>query len=119
MMADNAREYLKRKTNSVLYSNVPSGAEMRKPWELKAHTMTAGKRLGLQPFEPFPKLTKDNVEYLANLIGKARKSDNMLWDIKAGTFSELKDFWDLLTGQYIPTVTGITIGTSIANNSKN
>ena len=91
----------KNKVEKVLYPDVPKDSEMRKPSELIAHPFGIGKSMGLKPFQEYPGYDK-----ALEIIKKARKKDSYLYDIKAGTEDEVRDFWRLLTGNYMP----ITIG---------
>lgn len=111
MRQEDAIEALyKKKIDNVVYPDVPRTSEMRKPEELIAHTFGIGKSLGLQPFQEYPGLSR-----ALNIIEKARKKDSWLWDIKAGGEEQVKDFWKLLTGNYMPatvggaTITGLTV----------
>lgn len=91
----------KRKVEEVLYPDASKDSEMWIPSELTAHTFGIGKSLGLKPFQEYPGPNK-----AIKLIKKARKKDSYLWDIKAGTEEEIKNFWKLLTGNYMPATIG-------------
>jgi hypothetical protein len=107
---DAIKALYKKKIDNIVYPDAPRTSEMRKPEELIAHTFGIGKSLGLQPFQEYPGLSR-----ALNIIEKARKKDSWLWDIKAGGEEQVKDFWKLLTGNYMPTtiggatITGLTV----------
>ena len=100
----------KQKVDDVLYEDAVD-SELRKPSELAAHTFGTGKALGLKPFQEYPGMQK-----ALEVIEKARKQNSWLWDIKAGTEGEIKKFWKLLTGNYIPS---LLIGTSTVGAMSN
>ena len=105
----------KQKVDDVLYEDAVD-SELREPSELVAHTFGTGKVLGLKPFQEYPGMQK-----ALEVIKKARKQNNWLMDIKADTEKEIKKFWKLLTGSYMPSLLiGIsTVGaTSNINNAE-
>ena len=99
--AKNIGRYYDSKINEVVYPNIPEDARMRFPWELTAHTKEAGKALGIADFAPYP-----GYEKVKDYITKARKYDDYLWDLKAESEEEAKNFWKLLTGNYMPAIAG-------------
>ena len=100
----------KKKVDAVIKPDAPASSEMRKSYELVAHTFQTGKKLGLKPFQEYP-----GKEKAFNIIKKARKEKGWLNDIKSTTDEDIENFWKLLTGNYLPvTIAGITtLGTAI------
>lgn len=96
----NAEAFLENKVANVLYEDRIKDSELGKASELIAHSLEAGKAQGIKPFSPYPGYTE-----AIKAIDKARKYDSYLYDIKAGSEDEIKNFWKLLTGNYIPSVT--------------
>ena len=105
----NFDKFIQDKASHVLY---PDALEyIQDPEELVVHSLTTGRKLGLKPFQPFPG-TKQAID----IIKKARSENNWLCDIKANSTDEVKNFWKLLTGNYLPSaVTGL-YGTKLLNN---
>ena len=105
----------KKKVDDVL-EGVENNAEMRKRYELLAHTFGVGHALGLKPFQKYPGYNKAQ-----KVIQKAQWMDGFLYDIKAGTEDEVKNFWKLLTGNYMPvTIASMSaIGAKELNNNNN
>lgn len=105
----NFDKFIQDKASHVLY---PDALEyIQDPEELVVHSLTTGRKLGLKPFQPFPG-TKQAID----IIKKARSENNWLCDIKANGTDEVKNFWKLLTGNYLPSaVTGL-YGTKLLNN---
>lgn len=53
-----------------------------------------------------------------NLVERARKYSHNLIDVKAGTSSEIANFWKLLTGNYLPAFIPTTIELSVYGNQE-
>lgn len=94
---DNAKAYAKKKVKEALYEDADSYLSI--PGELQANGLEAGRAIGLEPFAEYPGYTK-----AIEAIEKARNYNSWLNDIKAGTSQEIQNFWKILTGNYIPTV---------------
>ena len=107
---DAARAYLRKKTHNVLYDNAPS--YLTGDGELQANGIEAGRMLGLNYFEPYPgyKTAKD-------AIRAAQQYNSFLTGIKSNTDKDAQSFWKILTGNYIPSITGISVlGASTLQN---
>ena len=94
---DNAKTYARKKVKEVLYED--ADPYLTTPGELQANGLEAGRAIGLEPFAEYPGYNK-----AVKSIDKARNYNGWLNDIKAGTSQEIQNFWKILTGNYIPTV---------------
>ena len=94
---DNAKAYARKKVKEVLYED--ADPYLTTPGELQANGLEAGRAIGLEPFAEYPGYNK-----AVKSIDKARNYNGWLNDIKAGTSQEIQNFWKILTGNYIPTV---------------
>ena len=94
---DNAKTYARKKVKEVLYED--ADPYLTTPGELQANGLEAGKAIGLEPFAEYP-----GYNTAVKSIDKARNYNGWLNDIKAGTSQEIQNFWKILTGNYIPTV---------------
>lgn len=105
----NFDKFIQDKASQVLY---PDASEyIQNPEELVVHSLTTGRKLGLKPFQPFP-----GTKRAMDIIKKARLENDWLYDVKAGSTDQVKNFWKLLTGNYLPSaVTGL-YGTKLLNN---
>lgn len=104
----NAKEYLREKTNRVLYDDAPKDGYLRDSRELVANGLDAGRHLGLEPFTPYPGYG-ETLKY----INPAREYKQVLEDVKAATPDEVENFWKILTGQYIPAAGAVIVPTAI------
>lgn len=95
---DNARTYAEKKVKEALQDYVRD-PYLAIPGELQANGLEAGRAIGLKPFAEYPGRNKT-----IEAIKKARNYNSWLYDIKAGTPSEVQNFWKILTGNYLPTV---------------
>lgn len=93
----NADRYLEYKVNNALYPF--ADAYLRARGELQAHGLEAGRAIGLKPFLPYP-----GMKSALNAIDKARSYNPYLNDVKSGGEENVKRFWDILTGQYAPSL---------------
>lgn len=100
---DNARQYLREMTNDVLYPDADD--YLRELGELQANGLEAGVAIGLKPFQPFPGLEK-----AIQAIEKARGYNNALNDVRAGYSEEIRNFWKVLTGNYLPSAMPFLLG---------
>ena len=94
---DNAKAYARKKVKEALYEDADSYLSI--PGELQANGLEAGRAIGLESFAEYPGYSK-----AIEAIEKARNYNSWLNDIKAGTSQEIQNFWKILTGNYIPTV---------------
>lgn len=94
---DNADAYSNKKIKEALYED--ADPYLYNPGELQANGLEAGRAIGLEPFAEYPGYNK-----AIKAINKARKYNSWLNDVKAGTTQEIQNFWKILTGNYIPTV---------------
>ena len=107
--SDNVEKYMQHKTNKVLDPSTPTDSPLRKPYELHEHTQEAGHALGIEEFAPYPGYKK-----AVKTIKKAIEYDSFLRHIKHSTEEEVKDFWKLLTGNYMPVIVGGTVFTGVS-----
>ena len=112
-LRESFKQYRDYKNDNALYKDVPKESPLRRPGELPVYGMEAGKALGIEPFSPYP-----GYEDALKIIGDARKYDSYMYDIKAGTEEEVKNFWKILTGQYYPSFAGTGITTSVFLKNK-
>ena len=106
---DNAKAYAKKKVKEALYEDADSYLSI--PGELQANGLEAGRAIGLEPFAEYPGYTK-----AIEAIEKARNYNGWLNDVKAGTTQEIQNFWKILTGNYLPTVSmPLTTGYTLYN----
>jgi len=105
----------KQKVDAVVKPSILDDAEMRKPYELVAHSMGAGKEIGLKLFQEFP-----GVDKARKVIKRAKRYDPYLDDIKSTTDKDVRNFWKLLTANYLPATTiGInTVGLGLNYKSE-
>lgn len=104
--------FLDQEINRVLYPD--ADPYLRVPGELQANGLEAGKYAGVKPFEEYPG------DYAAReKIKSARDYNGYLWDIKAGTEDEVKDFWKIMTGNFLPVAVPVGIGFGAYGASKN
>ena len=90
-----ADKAIQDKVEEALY---PSADEtLRNRGELQAYGLEAGKAIGIEPFSEYPGI----IDALT-ATEKARKYSPQLRDIKSGGEENVKRFWDILTGNYIP-----------------
>ena len=109
---DNAKTYARKKVKEVLYED--ADPYLTTPGELQANGLEAGRAIGLEPFAEYPGYSK-----AIEAIEKARNYNSWLNDIKAGTSQEIQNFWKILTGNYIPTVSiPLITGYNIFNQSQ-
>lgn len=98
-----ADKAIQDKVNDALY---PFADEtLRSKGELQAYGLEAGKAIGIEPFSEYPGMPD-----ALTAIEKARKYSSQLRDVKAGGEENVRRFWDILTGNYIPSVTVGTLG---------
>lgn len=93
----NADRYLEYKVDNALYPFADD--YLRARGELQAHGLEAGRAIGLKPFLPYP-----GMKSALNAIDKARGYNPYLNDVKSGGEENVKRFWDILTGQYAPSL---------------
>lgn len=106
---DNAKAYAGKKVKEALYEDVDSYLTI--PGELQANGLEAGRAIGLEPFAEYPGYSK-----AIEAIEKARNYNGWLNDVKAGTTQEIQNFWKILTGNYLPTVSiPLTTGYTLYN----
>ena len=107
---DNAKAYARKKVKEALYDDIKD-PYLAIPGELQANGLEAGRAIGLKPFAEYPGYNK-----AIEAIDEARNYNRYLYDIKAGTTQEIQNFWKILTGNYLPTVSiPLTIGYNIYN----
>lgn len=107
---DNARAYANKKIKEALYDDIKD-PYLAIPGELQANGLEAGRAIGLEPFAEYPGYTK-----AIEAIEKARNYNGWLNDVKAGTTQEIQNFWKILTGNYLPTVSiPLTTGYTLYN----
>lgn len=94
---NNARAYANKKIKEALYEDADPYLFI--PGELQANGLEAGRAIGLKPFAEYPGYDK-----AIKAIDKARNYNSWLNDVKAGKAQEIYNFWKILTGNYIPTV---------------
>lgn len=94
---NNARAYANKKIKEALYEDADPYLYI--PGELQANGLESGRAIGLKPFEEYPGYDK-----AIKAIDKARKYNSWLNDVKAGRTQEIQNFWKILTGNYLPTV---------------
>lgn len=104
----NAEAYAEKKIKEALYEDIKD-PYLAIPGELQANSLEAGRAIGLKPFAEYPGHSE-----AIKAIDKARNYNSWLYDIKAGTPQEIQNFWKILTGNYLPSVsipliTGYTI----------
>lgn len=106
----NAETYAEKKIKEALYDDIED-PYLAIPGELQANGLEAGRAIGLEPFAEYPGHSE-----AIKAIKKARNYNNWLYDIKAGTPQEIQNFWKILTGNYIPSVSiPLTTGYTIFN----
>ena len=93
----NADRYLEYKVDNALYPF--ADGYLRARGELQAHGLEAGRAIGLKPFLPYP-----GMKSALNAIDKAKDYNPYLNDVKSGGEENVKRFWDILTGQYAPSL---------------
>lgn len=93
----NADRYLEYKVDNALYPFADD--YLRARGELQAHGLEAGRAIGLKPFLPYPGL-----KGALDAISKARTYNPYLNNVKSGGEENVKRFWDILTGQYAPSL---------------
>lgn len=103
----NAQNYIEKKVNEALYDN--AGDYLRIPGELQTNGLEAGLAIGLKPFQKYPGLQKGK-----EIVEKARDYNPYLYDIKSSSPEDNKRFWNILTGQYTPSILILTY----ANNQR-
>ena len=108
---NNARDYLEQKIRAALYEDAEP--YLRIPGELQANGIEAGRVIGLKPFSSYPGLQK-----ALEAVESARKYNSYLWDVKAGGEDEVKNFWNIITGQYAPTLIPAAIGIASRPDNK-
>ena len=107
---DAASNHLNNKTRSVLYDTALP--YLMKQGELQANGIEAGRMIGLNYFEPYPgyKTAKD-------AIRAAQQYNSFLTAIKSNTDKDAQNFWKILTGNYLPSITGASVlGGSVLQN---
>ena len=106
---DNAKAYARKKVKEALQEDANSYLFIR--GELQANGLEAGKAIGLEPFAEYPGYSK-----ALKAIKKARKYNSYLKDVKSETTQEVQNFWKILTGNYLPTVSiPLTTGYTLYN----
>lgn len=95
-----ADNYLEWKIYNVLHDSAPK--YLTSPGELQVNGLEAGKMLGLDYFAPYP-----GYNTAKDVIKSAKNYNDFLKYIKSNTENQTKDFWKILTGNYIPTITPI------------
>ena len=83
---------------------------IKQPWELSVIGKTTGRQLNIQPFAEY--IGDDKID---DIINRAIKENSWMRRVKHNTPEEKETFWKLLTGNYIPAVTGIGVGLNIYN----
>ena len=109
--ANRAMMYLRRKVDNVLMDDYPINGYMRNPKELQANGTETGKALGIEPFTPYP-----GYEEAVKVVKSARNYNKNLEHIKADTPKEVEDFWNIITGNYIPSIIGGSVVVNSLNN---
>lgn len=108
----NADRYLEYKVDNALYPFADD--YLRARGELQAHGLEAGRAIGLKPFSPYP-----GMKSALNAIDKARGYNPYLKDVKSGGEENVKRFWDILTGQYAPSLISLgLVGTGYGLTNK-
>lgn len=106
---DNAKAYAIKKVKEALYEDADPYLYI--PGELQINGLEAGRAIGLEPFAEYPGYSK-----ALEAVNKAREYNKWLYDVKAGTIQEMKNFWKILTGNYIPSVSiPLTTGYTLYN----
>lgn len=70
--------------------------------------------IGLNYFEPYP-----GYVIAKNAIHNAQEYNSYLKGVRSNTDKEAQNFWKILTGNYIPSVTGISVLGASALKNKN
>ena len=106
---DNAKAYARKKVKEALYEDADPYLSI--PGELQINGLEAGRAIGLEPFAEYPGYGK-----ALEAANKAREYNKWLYDVKAGTSQEMQNFWKILTGNYIPSVSiPLTTGYTLYN----
>jgi len=100
---EKAEAYITKKVNNALYEN--ARPYLKRRGELQANGLETGKAIGLKPFQEYPGYNAAH-----DVINPAREYNGYLDDVKAGNETEVKNFWNILTGQYTPVILPFTIG---------
>lgn len=111
MLTNSTRRFMDQEIDRVLYKDAK--AYLREPSELQVNGLEAGEAVGIKPFEKYP-----GYEEAIEKLEQARKYNSYLWDVKAGTEEEVKDFWKLLTGNFLPASIPVGVGLGMYSNSK-
>lgn len=99
----NADDYLSYKVQQALK---PTAANyLRETGELQVNGLEAGAAIGLKPFTPYPGRKKAEKS-----LRKAIKYNDYLRDLKSASDTDIQNVWNILTGQYTPTLIPIGIG---------
>lgn len=83
---------------------------IRQPWELAVTGRTTGRQLNIPQFAEY--IGNDKID---DVINRAIKENSWMRRVKHNTPEEKETFWKLLTGNYIPAVTGIGVGLNTYN----
>ena len=108
----NAEKYLDYKINEALHPQASNYFKTK--GELQANGLEAGRAVGIKPFTKYPGFDK--------AIGPMMKALNYnpaLFNIKLDRMKDYERFWNILTGQYIPTAVPLTIGGKYIYNNLN
>ena len=91
------KNYLNEKRKRVLYDTADpyllNGAE------LQVNGLEAGRMIGLNYFEPYPGYTNAK-----DAVRAAQQYNYILKGIRSNTDKEARDFWKILTGNYLPSI---------------
>lgn len=109
---NNAEKYLEYKLNEAL--NPDASEYMKTKGELQANGLEAGRAAGVKPFTKYP-----GFDEAIKPIKKALKHNPNLYDIKLNNMKDYERFWNIITGQYIPTAVPLTIGGKYIYNNLN
>lgn len=107
-----ADKYLDYKINEALR---PGASDYYKTkGEMQANALEAARAVGIKPFTKYPGFDK-----ASELIMKAINYNPALFNIKLLNKTDYERFWNILTGQYIPTAVPLTIGGKYIYNNLN
>lgn len=98
---NNAIMYLRNKVDKALADDYPVHGYLKAPEELQAIGTETGRALGIEPFSPYPGYEKAKM-----FVEPARKYNNNMEHVKAENPEEVETFWQIITGNYIPSVIG-------------
>lgn len=92
----NTKTFLQDIVNSMLRSSAPD--YIRKPNEIIAHGLESGRAIGLTPFQEYPAKSRAAL----NAMLKAVDYDEYLSYLNVSDNKKIQNFWNILTGQFLP-----------------